>query len=97
MLHLIFQSSLDTAVLHRIKSEDDVIFLENAVFRVNVGTVLTKDIQHMIDKSVHLYVLNDELESRGISKSELVSGVKVIDYSGFVKLAEKNKISCSWS
>jgi len=97
MLHLIFQLSTDTAVFHRIDRDDDVVFLENAVFKANKGSVMTEVLQEMLNNNVHLYVLNEDLETRGITKSELVSGVEVIDYSGFVALSEKNKTSCTWN
>ena len=34
MLHLIFQSPIEIAILERIDSGDDVVFLENSVLRI---------------------------------------------------------------
>ncbi len=97
MLHLISQSSIDLSVLQRIDNADDVVFLENAVFRVNKGSILTAELERLITNNVFLYVLTDELATRGIRVDELVFGVEVIDYSGLVKLTEKNKVIQSWN
>lgn len=95
MLHLIFQSPIETAILERIDSGDDVLFLENAVFRIlakgNLGTVLTELLKHN-----RLYVLSDDINVRGISVTELVKGIEVIDYSEWVDLTVKNPIIQSW-
>jgi tRNA 2-thiouridine synthesizing protein B len=96
MLHLIFQSSVDDSILQRIDSGDDVVFHENAVFRVYKGSQLTAELRKMHDNGVYFYVLSDELESRGVAIDELVLGVNVIDYSGLVELTEKNKVILTW-
>ena len=98
MLHLISQSFLDDSVLHRIDSGgDDVVFLESAVFRVNKRSELNTELQQLLQNNVHLYVLNSELETRGIEEDELVLGIEVINYSGLVKLTEKNKVIKTWT
>ncbi|KAF3982060.1 MAG: sulfurtransferase TusB, partial [Methylococcales symbiont of Hymedesmia sp. n. MRB-2018] len=42
-------------------------------------------------------VLNEELETRGIEKKELVPGVKVIDYLALAQLTETNTLISSWN
>ena len=97
MLHLISQSFLDNSVLHRIDSGDDVVFLENAVFRVIEGNIWSPELHQLLKNNVHLYVLNNELETRGVVEEELVLGIEIIDYSGLVRLTEKNKVIKTWS
>ncbi len=97
MLHLISQSSIDLSLLQRIDSGDDVVFLENAVFCLNKGSLLSAELKVLLKNNVFLYVLSDELNTRGVSVDELVAGVEVIDYSGLVKLTEKNKLVKSWN
>lgn len=96
MLHLIFQSSIDDSVLQRIEKGDDVVFYENAVFRLYDGSQLTAELQKMLANGVYFHVLNDELEVRGIVENELISGVSIINYSGLVDLTEKNKVVLTW-
>ena len=97
MLHLIYQSPLETSIIQRIESGDDVVFFENAVFRVNNGCVQRTELEKMLANNVHLYVLSDELEIRGVKTDELALGIAVIDYSGLVALTEKNKTIRTWN
>lgn len=97
MLHLISQSSVDLSLLQRIDSGDDVVFLENAVFRVNKGSLLSAELNILLKNNIFLYVLSDELDTRGLSIDDLLVGVEVLDYSGLVTLTEKNKLVKSWN
>jgi tRNA 2-thiouridine synthesizing protein B len=96
MLHLVFQSPIELALLERIAVGDDLVFLENAVLRIlekgSLCTRLTECLEHN-----RLYVLADDLEVRGIQLSELVTGIEVIDYAGLVALTIKNPVIQSWS
>ena len=97
MLHLIFQATIDKSIFSRIASGDDVVFLENAVFTINKRGLLAKQLEVMLQNHINLFVLNRELESRGIVENELVAGIIGIEYSDLVKLTEKNKTSCTWN
>jgi len=97
MLHLIFQSSIDSALLQRIDSGDDVVFFENACYRLLKNAVLKSELQQLLENRVYLHVLAIELETRGIDVEEIVSGIKVVDSSDLVELTEKNKVIRTWS
>lgn len=97
MLHLIYQSPIDSSVVRRIESGDNVVFFENAVFRLNKESQQSSELEQMLANNVHLHVLSDELEIRGVNTDELVLGITVIDYSALVSLTEKNKIIRTWS
>lgn len=96
MLHLISQS-IDKALLQRIDSLDDVIFFENSIFQLNKNGVLNVDLDQMLKNRVRCYVLDLELETRGIKIEELVLGIESIDYSRFVELTENNKVISRWN
>jgi tRNA 2-thiouridine synthesizing protein B len=96
MLHLIFQSPIDNAILERIDSGDDVVFLENSVLRMLKKGCLS-DILTQLLKRNRLCVLTQDIEVRGIGADELVSGIEVIDYSELVRLTVKNPVIQSWS
>ena len=95
MLHLVFQSPVEAAILQRIDVGDDVVFLENAVLRVlqqgNLNNALTE-----LLKSARLYVISDDMAVRGILPDELVKGLEVIDYAGLVTLTVNNPVIQSW-
>ena len=95
MLHLIFQTPIEIAILERIDSGDDVLFLENAVLRILQNGQLGDNLTQLLKRSC-LYVLRDDIELRGITSAELVKGIEVIDYAGFVALTVKNSLIQSW-
>jgi sulfur relay protein TusB/DsrH len=96
MLHLVFQSPIDMAILERIDSGDDVVFLENAVLRILQNSSLSGTLTRLL-KQNRLCVLADDIEARGIVADELVNGVDVIDYTELVKLTVKNPVIQTWS
>jgi sulfur relay protein TusB/DsrH len=96
MLHLIFQSPIDIAILERIDSGDDVVFLENSVLRILQKGSLSDAFTQLLKRN-RLCVLADDIEVRGIVADELISGIEVIDYSELVRLTVKNPVIQSWS
>ena len=96
MLHLIFQSPIDMAILERIDSGDDVMFLENSVLRILQKGSLCDILTQML-KNNRLCVLGDDIVVRGIIADELVQGIEVIDYAELVRLTVKNPVIQSWS
>ena len=96
MLHLIFQSPVEIAILDRIDSGDDVVFLENAVLRILQNGNLSETLTQLLTQN-RLCVLAEDIEVRGIAAHELVNGIDVIDYSELVRLTVKNPVIQSWS
>jgi len=97
MLHLIFQSPIDLALLQRIDNGDDVVFFENSIFQLYKGALLNGTFQGMLNNRVALYVLAVELEARGIKQEELISEIEVIDYAVLLELTENNKVVRTWN
>jgi len=96
MLHLIFQSPIDMAILQRIDAGDDMVFLENSVLRILQKGSLCNTLAQLLNHN-RLCVLLDDIEVRGIRADELVNGIEVIDYSELVRLTVKNPQIQSWS
>lgn len=96
MLHLIFQSPIESAILERIDSGDVVVFLENAVLRILQNGLLSGTLTQQLKRN-RLCVLSDELVVRGITADELVNGIEVIDYSELVELTVINPVIQSWA
>ena len=96
MLHLIFQSPIETAILDRIDSGDDVVFLENSVLRILQNGSMQDALTQLLTGS-RLYVLSEDLVVRGITTGQLVEGIEAIDYAGLVELTVKNPVIQSWS
>jgi tRNA 2-thiouridine synthesizing protein B len=96
VLHLVFQSPIEIAILERIDSGDDVVFLENSVLRILQNGLLKQILTQLLSRS-RVYVLSDDIEARGITSDELITGIEVIDYAGLVTLTVKNPVIQSWS
>ena len=47
-------------------------------------------------ENISFYVLGPDLKARGLSESNVVDGIKVIDYSGFVDLTVDHDTVQSW-
>lgn len=96
MLHLIYQSPLEIATLQRIGDNDSVLFLENALFQLlkkgYSERLLTENLT-----SQSLFVLDDEIQLRGIQKDELITTIEVIQYEGFVHLTLENPLIQTWN
>jgi len=95
MLHLIFQSPIDIAILERIDPGDDVMFLENSVLRILQKGSLSDALSQLL-KQNRLCVFADDIGVRGIIADELAQGIEVIDYSELVRLTVKNPVIQSW-
>lgn len=96
MLHLIFQSPIETALLERIDSGDVVVFLENAALRVLQNSSISDTLTRQLGSN-RLCVLSDDIAIRGIASDELVKGIEVIDYAGLVELTVNNPIIQTWA
>ena len=99
VLHLIFQSPIEQAILERIDSGDIVVFLENAVLRTLKNSGIS-DISDELTQKISLgrfCVLSEDIAVRGITVAELIKGLEVIDYAGLVELTVNNPVVQSWS
>ncbi len=96
MLHLIAQSPIDSAILQRLGAGDDVLFLDKAVLNLLQKGQLNKTLTALLVQH-QLYALANDLEVRGIIPEELLKGIIVVDYAGFVELSVKNSLIQTWS
>jgi sulfur relay protein TusB/DsrH len=86
---------MDSSIVERIASEDDVVFIESGVFCLlkKHRFALTID---KIDNAINLFALSEDLIIRGIAADEIHSRIKLIDHPELVKLTEKNSHIQSW-
>jgi len=98
LLHTINKSpfekdSLQTC-LRYAQAGSSILLIEDAVYAARNGTEVSDIIKSaMQDKSV--YVLQPDLEARGVN-SNLIDGVKSVDYAGFVNLTTENSAVQAW-
>jgi len=87
------RSSAATAFAHVLEG-DAVLMIEDGVLAARKGGAFAK--QLTAAKGVEVYALGPDLEARGIKAGDLVEGVKVVGYDGFVDLAATHTRVCSW-
>jgi tRNA 2-thiouridine synthesizing protein B len=95
MLHLIFQASADSVLLDRMATGDVAVFLESGVFNV-LKTGKLADLLANKLTTHSIYVLSEDMVIRGIEETQLVKGLKTIDYSALVNLTIENPLNASW-
>jgi len=73
---------------------DGVILVANGVYHAALKT--GGKASPLLDKYSSLYVLSDDLETRGIDPSTVDSKVKVVDYSGLVDVMFNDFEKLAW-
>ncbi|MBX2883386.1 MAG: sulfurtransferase complex subunit TusB [Granulosicoccus sp.] len=81
--------------LSRIGDGDSVLLIEDAAVAAVNGTSYTDKLKAQAE-SVKLYVLQPDLDARGMADSMLVPGFNAVDYTGFVALVTEHDRVHSW-
>ena len=88
------KNSLDTC-LKLSKTGSSILLLEDGVYGAMAGTSVAGLVTSALaDKKV--YALGPDLKARGLDESRMIDGVEVVDYAGFVDLAESNDKVQAW-
>lgn len=99
MLHLVNYSFSDpgeaSRCLSRLGDGDRLLFLGNGVFSVIRTSVSAAEIAAQSNR-IEIFALRNDLAVRGIAADTLVSAVRLVDYSGFVRLARDHGPVQSW-
>ncbi len=99
MLHTVNKSPFERntldSCLRLAKSGSSVLLTEDGVVGAMKGTAHSKSIESAMG-SISFYVLGPDLKARGLSESNVVDGVKIVDYSGFVDLAADHESVQAW-
>ncbi len=79
------QYTKENAVLDRLKAERlGIIFVQNGVY--NVAVKENGQASSVLDKDAEMYVLAEDLQTRGLDSAKIDSKVKLIDYNELVDL-----------
>jgi len=89
LLHTVSKSPFEKnslATCLRLALEgSSVLLIEDGVYGAVVGTSVSELLSGAANR-LQLYVLGPDLQARGLSESDVMDGIKVIDYEGFVDL-----------
>ncbi|MGI9303586.1 MAG: sulfurtransferase complex subunit TusB [Gammaproteobacteria bacterium] len=88
------KSSLDTC-LRLAKPGSAILLIEDAVYAAVSGTQLEGKVKEAMTRhSVH--VLAPDLKARGMNAEQLVDGIDLVDYDGFVDLVAEHRCVQAW-
>jgi tRNA 2-thiouridine synthesizing protein B len=99
MLHTVNKSPFERnalkACLGHALPESSVLLIEDGVYAAVSGTAFENDVREaMSDRK--LYVLGPDLLARGLTSDNVIDGINVVDYAGFVELTEKHDKVQAW-
>ncbi len=99
MLHTINKSPDESnklvTCLQFVQAGHSVLLLENAVYAALANSEFAAQLKET-SASITFYVLAPDLAARGLMDKAIHSGIKQIDYTGFVQLVAENNVVQSW-
>jgi tRNA 2-thiouridine synthesizing protein B len=99
-LHLISKSPAESRALERCllraAREDAILLTENGVYGAQRGSPALALLDSGFETG-RLFVLGDDLRTRGLHPSGIIESFTIIDYADFVELAVRFPRSVSWT
>ena len=99
VLHIVNKSPFDRnsleTCLRLAKAESPILLIEDGIYAVQKNTAATDKMQQALAKH-QIYALRADLQARGISPDNMIEGISLVDYDGFVKLATEHDKLQSW-
>jgi len=99
MLHTVNKSPFErnslNSCLSKSKEGSTILLIEDAV----VGSLKGSKVADQITAAVankNVCVLGSDLNTRGFSEADIVDGIKIVDYAGFVDLVAEHSNVQSW-
>ncbi len=99
VLHIVNKSpydrnSLDTC-LRLAKADSTILLIEDGVYATLNNAAASDSVRQALGKH-QIYALESDLQARGVNPENMINGIAVIDYDGFVKLTTENDKLQSW-
>jgi tRNA 2-thiouridine synthesizing protein B len=98
MLHIVNKSPYErsnlTSCLAHAQKGSAVLLIEDAVYAATQGNAAEAAVRKAMP-ALAVYALGPDLEARGI-QANVIDGVKVVDFGGFVDLVVEHRTSQSW-
>ncbi len=99
MLHTVNKSPFEkdslNACLRLAKAGSAILLIEDGVYAAIKGTAVEDKVKAAVgDKKV--FALGPDIKARGFDEGQVIDGITVVDYSGFVDLATENDKVQAW-
>jgi len=72
-----------------------ILLIEDGVYALQGNSAAATRLQQAMENHP-VYALQPDLQARGISEENMLDGVEMVDYDGFVKLTTEYEKSQSW-
>ena len=99
MLHIVNHAAFDSEqverLLSRIGAGHTLMLIENGVYMLKSGSAAAGRLERSLS-DLTICALAPDLAARGITPAEVMAGVALLDYEGFVDLAVDNAVIHSW-
>src|SRR5512147_1905426 len=98
MLHTVNKSpfernSFDSCLSHA-KAGSSILLIEDGIYAVIKGSAASDKLRGA--SGISVYALGPDLKARGIGEDQIIGGVTVVDYGGFVDLVTRHDNVQSW-
>lgn len=90
-----FERTALASALRHMKAGDALILIEDGVVGARKASTNAAAIETAA-RDFAIYVLEPDLAARGIGKTDVVQGARVVDYGGFVDLVVQHDRTQSW-
>ena len=86
--------TLDSALRHAVKGSG-ILLIEDGVYAAFDGTVVSEKVKAALGDH-KIYVLGPDVTARGMTEKNVIDGLEIVDYSGFVDLVTEYDKVQSW-
>ena len=99
VLHIVNKSpyernSLDTC-LRLAKADSAILLIEDGIYAVQKNSATSNKMEQALGNHP-VYALQPDLQARGVNPENMIDGISLVDYDGFVKLTTEYDRLQSW-
>ena len=88
------KDSLDTCIAHALDGSA-VLLIEDGVYAASSGTSVAPRVRDAM-RRLNFFALANDCTARGLAEAELIDGIELVGYGGFVDLVTGHDNVQSW-
>jgi tRNA 2-thiouridine synthesizing protein B len=77
------------------KADSAILLIEDGIYAARKNTAAADKLQQALGNHP-VYALAADLQARGVNTDNIIDGISLVDYDGFVKLTTEYDKSQSW-
>ena len=99
VLHIVNKSPFDRnsldSCLRLAKADSAILLIEDGIYAARKNSAAADKLQQALG-SYPVYALEADLQARGVNTDNMIDGISLVDYDGFVKLTTEYDKLQSW-